>query len=38
VKRSWKSRLLEFALWALLSLIVAFVLILLSDRLLAPNF
>lgn len=37
-RRSWKSRLAEFALWALLSVAIATVLILLSDQILAPNF
>lgn len=37
-KRSWKARLGEFALWALLSIAIAVTLILLSDELLAPNF
>lgn len=38
MKRPWKVRLIEFGLWAALSLAVAVTLILLSDRLLAPNF
>jgi hypothetical protein len=38
MKRPWRSRLIEFALWAALSLGVALALILLSDRILAPNF
>lgn len=37
-KRSWRSRLGELALWALLSIVIAIVLIMLSDELLAPNF
>lgn len=37
-RRSWASKFGEFALWALLSLAIAVVLVLLSDRLLAPNF
>ena len=38
MKRSWKSRLGEFALWALLSLVIAFVLVQLSETLLPANF
>ncbi len=38
MKRPWKSRLIEFGLWAALSVAVAITLILLSDRVLAPNF
>ena len=38
MKRPWKSRLIEFGLWTLLSLAVAFTLVMLSDSLLAPNF
>lgn len=37
-RRSWKSRLLELALWAALSLITAIVMIALSDKLLPNNF
>ena len=38
MKRSWKSRLGEFVLWALLSLVIAFVLVQLSETLLPANF
>lgn len=38
MKRSRKARAVEFFLWALLSIAVALTLILLSDRILAPNF
>jgi hypothetical protein len=37
-KRSWKSRLLELALWAALSIVTAVVMIALSDKLLPNNF
>ncbi len=37
-KRPWKFRLLEFGLWALLSLVTAVVLVMLSDELLPANF
>jgi hypothetical protein len=38
MKRSWKSRLGELALWALLAIATAVVLVMLSDRLLPANF
>jgi len=38
VKRSWKSRLLELALWALVSIVTAVILVLLSEKLLPENF
>jgi len=38
VKRSWKSRLGELALWTLLAIATAVVLVLLSDRILPSNF
>jgi hypothetical protein len=38
MKRSWRSRLLEFALWAAVSIGTAIVLILLSEKLLPSNF
>jgi hypothetical protein len=38
MKRPLKSRLIEFGLWALLSIAVAVTLVMLSDSLLAPNF
>ena len=39
MKRSWKSRLLEFALWAALAIGTAGLLIYFTDELLpAPNF
>ncbi len=39
MKRSWKSRLAELALWTAVALGTALVLILLTDRILpAPNF
>lgn len=37
-KRPLKSRLIEFGLWALLSIVTAVVMILLSDTLLPENF
>jgi hypothetical protein len=37
-KRSWKSRLLELVLWALLSIVIAVVMVALSDKLLPNNF
>ncbi len=38
MKRSWKSRLGELFLWFLLSLLIAFVLVQLSETLLPANF
>lgn len=38
MKRSWRSRLGEFLLWALLSLVIAFILVQLSETLLPANF
>jgi hypothetical protein len=38
VKRSWKSRLGELALWMLVSLVTAFILVQLSETLLPANF
>ncbi len=38
MKRSWKSRLGEFLLWTLLSLVIAFALVQLSETLLPANF
>lgn len=38
MKRSWKSRLGELALWAIVSLITAFILVQLSESLLPANF
>jgi hypothetical protein len=38
MKRSWRARLLEFALWAAVALITAAVMIALSERLLPANF
>lgn len=37
-KRPLKARLIELALWALLSIVTAVVMILLSDTLLPENF
>jgi hypothetical protein len=37
-KRPLKSRLIEFGLWALLSIVTAVVMILLSNKLLPANF
>jgi hypothetical protein len=37
-KRSWKSKLIEFALWAALSIVTAIVMIALSNKLLPTNF
>ncbi|HEY7874322.1 MAG TPA: hypothetical protein VIG64_04285 [Actinomycetota bacterium] len=38
VKRSRKAKLIEFSLWALLSIVTAVVMILLSNKLLPTNF
>jgi hypothetical protein len=38
MKRSWKSKLIELALWAALSVITAVVLVLLSEKILPSNF
>lgn len=39
MKRSWKSRLLEFAFWTAVAIGTAVVLVLLTDRILpAPSF
>ena len=38
MKRSWKSRLLELLLWALVSLATAAIMVSLSERLLPENF
>jgi hypothetical protein len=38
MKRSWKSRLGELALWAAVAIITALVLIQLSEELLPTNF
>ncbi len=37
-KRSWKSRLRELALWGCVSIATAVIMILLSNKLLPPNF
>lgn len=37
-KRSWKSRLMEFALWVAVSIITAVILVSLSEKLLPANF
>jgi hypothetical protein len=37
-KRSWKSRLLELALWTCVAVATATVMILLSNKLLPSNF
>lgn len=37
-KRSWKSRLLELALWAAVSIVTALIMIALSNKLLPTNF
>lgn len=37
-KRSWRSRLGELGLWALVSIATALLLILLSEKLLPTNF
>ena len=37
-KRSWKSRLAEFALWATIAIVTAVILVLLSEQLLPENF
>lgn len=38
MRRSWKSRLLELAVWAAVSIATALILILVADSVLAPNF
>lgn len=38
MKRSWKSRLGELALWALVAIATAVVMVLLSEELLPANF
>ena len=38
MKRSWRSRLGEFFLWALLSVVIAFVLVQFVETLIPPNF
>jgi hypothetical protein len=38
MKRPWKSRLLELALWAAVSLATAAIMIALSERFLPENF
>ena len=38
MRRSWRSRLLEFALWAAVSLVTAAILISLSETLLPTNY
>jgi hypothetical protein len=38
MNRSWRSRLLEFALWAIVSIGTSVILILLSEKLLPSNF
>ena len=37
-RRSWRSRLLELALWAVVSLATAVILVSLSEKLLPTNF
>jgi hypothetical protein len=37
-KRSWKSRLLELAMWICISIITAVILVALSEKLLPENF
>jgi hypothetical protein len=37
-RRSWRSRLIELALWALVAVAVAVILVALSDRILPANF
>jgi hypothetical protein len=38
MKRSWKSILGELAMWALVSIATAVILVILADRLLPANF
>lgn len=38
MKRSWKSRLGELALWAIVSLVTAFILVQLVETLMPANF
>jgi hypothetical protein len=37
-RRSWKSRLLELALWALVAVATAVILALVTDQIAPPNF
>ncbi|HVL64831.1 MAG TPA: hypothetical protein VM573_06635 [Actinomycetota bacterium] len=37
-RRSWRSRLLELALWALVAIATAVILVVASERYLPPNF
>jgi hypothetical protein len=37
-KRSWKSRLLELAMWVAISILTAVILVSLSEKLLPANF
>ena len=38
MKRSWKSRLAELALWALVAIATAAIMVMLSEELLPANF
>lgn len=38
MKRSWRSRLIELALWTALAIVTAVVLVMLSETLLPANF
>lgn len=38
MKRSWKSKLLELLLWAVVAVATAVVLVMLSDEILPANF
>jgi hypothetical protein len=38
MKRSWRSRLGELALWALVAIATAVILVLISDKILPTNF
>jgi hypothetical protein len=37
-RRSWKSRLLELALWVAIAIVTAVILVMLSEQLLPSNF
>ncbi len=38
MRRSWKSRLAELALWTTIAIVTAVVMVLLSEKLLPANF
>ena len=38
MRRSWKSRLVELALWAAVAILTAVIMVILSEKLLPANF